>query len=276
MRKAIKNLLAPALLLVSSAVLTIGFQNCSQPLSADGTSSESSLGVLATPTPSKLPTATPTPGATPTPTPTPTPTATPVAVNITTSTNNVNLFALAGSPTQAVTVTVAIAAGVRIGSTSAAQPALTTGTFPAGSEIVLANAGDILGAGGSGGPSGTAGGSGGPAMTLNTPIIINNTGHIYGGGGGGGGGVPFLLPGGTGGNGCGSNFGTATAATSGESHSGYVYGYNGSGGNGGCWGQPGSDGAGAGGAAGPAIITNGVSLRWSGGNTAPALIGAIQ
>lgn len=199
------------------------------------------------------------------------PTIPTVDLNVTASTVNYNIFAAAGSPTEPVIVTLRISAGVTIGSASTSLPALKTGIFPFNSQIIIINAGDILGAGGLGKAAQEAGLPGGPALSLETPVSITNTGHIFGGGGGGGGGVNFLLAGGTGGNGCGSNFSTLASATIGYPNTGFVYGYNGNGGDGGCWGQPGGTSTGAGGAAGAAIITNGNSITWSEGNT-PALV----
>ncbi|GEM_PF-5790263 len=93
--------------------------------------------------------------------------------------------------------TVVIPSGVLIGSTSTATPALTVGTFPAGSSLLLINRGRIQGRGGSGGNGvnthgtiGSAGGAGGNALALTDMDVrvINADGEIWGGGGGGGGG----------------------------------------------------------------------------------------
>lgn len=189
---------------------------------------------------------------------------------------NLDLFTEAGSPTYPVQVNVTINAGVRVGSENPSFPALTTGALPAGSQVNLVNNGSILGAGGLGGAADSAGQAGGPAMSLSMSISITNNGQIFGGGGGGGGGLTFLIAGGTGGNGCGANFGTSITETKGSPGTGYVFGFNGGGGDGGCWGQPGNSSQGAGGSAGAAILLNGNSVNWISGNTPTQVLGPVQ
>jgi hypothetical protein len=87
-----------------------------------------------------------------------------------------------------------INSGVTVGASSAITPALTIGSFPAGSEIKVVNYGTIKGAGGVGGAGANYGGSaaagqqGGTAILTTVNVTIENNGQIYGGGGGGGGG----------------------------------------------------------------------------------------
>ena len=86
-----------------------------------------------------------------------------------------------------------------IGSTSVAEPALVTGSWPAGATVTLENRGFIVGKGGDGAsiPPTTVtassgdlvGQDGGTALSLDYPITLNNLGVIGGGGGGGGGAV---------------------------------------------------------------------------------------
>lgn len=123
----------------------------------------------------------------------------PSIININASAQNVNLWNLAGNPPCAISATVNIAAGVTIGSTSNASPALTTGPFASGSAITINNSGRIAGKGGDGGDDAghnltscpnKDGKAGGNAIDLQcSGVIINNTGTIGGGGGGGGAGA---------------------------------------------------------------------------------------
>ena len=229
--------------------------------------------------------------------------------------NNINLYTLAGSPGSAGAYNFTVPANCTVGSASTAQPALATGSWPAGSSITLTNNGTIVGKGGAGGAGGyvysypvgyydtegtyyqytnwaAAGGSsgtaGGVSISLSYPISIDTTnGFIYGGGGGGGGGSVFPASqsndyGGTGGAGAGPG-----AATGGST--GYYPGYNaGSGGTGGSYGAAGAVGnwspaygtsgsaPGAGGAAGNAITRNGHTVTWLGGNDSTHVKGAVQ
>jgi hypothetical protein len=115
-------------------------------------------------------------------------------IYITSSTNNLNLYSYVSSPTNPIRLLAHIDSGVTIGSSSAATPAFTVGSFPSGSEIKLVNYGTIKGAGGTGGAGANYGGSagsgqqGGTAILSATSITIENNGTIAGGGGGGGGG----------------------------------------------------------------------------------------
>jgi hypothetical protein len=115
-------------------------------------------------------------------------------IYITSSTNNLNLYSYVSSPTNPIRLLAHINTGVTIGSSSAATPAFTVGSFPSGSEIKLVNYGTIKGAGGTGGAGANYGGSagsgqqGGTAILSATSITIENNGTIAGGGGGGGGG----------------------------------------------------------------------------------------
>jgi hypothetical protein len=119
---------------------------------------------------------------------------------ISANTKNVNLFTLADSLYRQ-NIKFRVAAGVVVGSTSTAVPAMTVGNFPAGSVIDLfIEAGAyIVGAGGNGGPgyggSGSRGLPGGPAISGSANVTMNltNNGTIGGGGGGGAGGA--LWPG---------------------------------------------------------------------------------
>lgn len=105
---------------------------------------------------------------------------------------------------QPVCVVATVYPGVDISSTTAAQPAFTTGSLPAGSIFALVNNGNILGRGGNGGTatdpaSGQtgAGFDGGHAVNLTVDAVVQNNFNIYGGGGGGNAmafGLTFSLP----------------------------------------------------------------------------------
>jgi hypothetical protein len=105
---------------------------------------------------------------------------------------------------QPVCVVATVFPGVDISSTTAAQPAFTTGALPAGSIFALVNNGNILGRGGNGGTatdpaSGAtgAGFDGGNAVNLTVNAVVQNNFNIYGGGGGGNAmafGLSFQLP----------------------------------------------------------------------------------
>lgn len=125
-----------------------------------------------------------------------------IAIAITSTVTNVNLFALAGSPSAPNKYKFTINAGVIVGSSNPALPALDVGQFPAGTTIEIDNYGSIEGAGGYGGGYYSAGGAGGDGIKANYPnqtVTINNYSGalIYAGGGGGGSGGA----GGTGGTG---------------------------------------------------------------------------
>lgn len=125
-------------------------------------------------------------------------------------------------------ITFIINAGVVLGSTSTATPALTTGSWPSGTRLILVNRGRIQGMGGNGGNGGTDsitpncprtnGTPGGPALEATFPISVDNSlGQIWSGGGGGGGGVEgdscCSGGGGGGGGGAGSSAGTGGTTT---------------------------------------------------------------
>ena len=116
-------------------------------------------------------------------------------ITISASTTNVNLFTLAGSPGTAGNYEFTVNSGVILTGSTTATPAMTTGTFPAGSGLWLVNNGIIAGAGGVGGAGGSGastggalGNPGGPALNMAYPLTITNNGVIEGGGGAGGGG----------------------------------------------------------------------------------------
>jgi hypothetical protein len=110
-----------------------------------------------------------------------------------------------------VRVELTINPGIYVGSSSTATPALDTGIFPSGSEILITNNGTIIGRGGNGGAGGSAygagitagaaGGAGGPALKATSSCAVINNGTIAGGGGGGGGGGAEVASGETNDNG---------------------------------------------------------------------------
>src|SRR3989344_1373302 len=235
---------------------------------------------------------------------------------ISSDTSNVNLYVLAGSPSTAGTYTVTINSGITVGSASAGTAALVSGTWPAGSTVLLINNGNIYGRGGDGGAGGSsssipcgvfcsqypagaggAGGAGGPAMSLSYNITINNTsGNIFGGGGGGGGGTGQNGAGGNGGGGgqgsmnsSGGGGGGGTNESGGSGSGGTTSGpgapgsgggqfFHGPGGTGGAWASAGAtpSGGASGGAAGGAIQLNGKTVTFLGGNDATHVKGAVQ
>jgi hypothetical protein len=107
---------------------------------------------------------------------------------------NLNLYSYAGSPTTPLRLIAIINSGITINSGSTASPSLTISGFPSGSQVKLVNWGAIKGAGGNGGNgadyggSAGSGGNGGTAVSVASPITIENRGTIAGGGGGAGGG----------------------------------------------------------------------------------------
>ena len=113
---------------------------------------------------------------------------------------------------------VTVSSGVVLGSISGAVPALVVdSSFTSGTTINLVNNGFIVGRGGSGSASaGATAEAGGPALRVDWPTFITNSGTIGGGGGGGGNGAGTLCDGfvyavstraggGGGGGGAGSN-----------------------------------------------------------------------
>lgn len=238
-----------------------------------------------------------------------------IARLISANASDVNMAALFGNPVAAGTYVLTINSGVRVTASSTATAALTTGTFPAGSTVKIVNNGYIIGAGGAGGSSpttiatGGAGGAGGPALWLSTSVSLDNTnGAIYGGGGGGGSGgngsagIMGIRRGGGGGGGAGEpggaggaggNLGTIGSTVGGAGGATlYMFAegslpWGGAGGAGGNYGQPGASGAqgnstlawsygGTGGAAGSAILKNGNTITWLGGNNTSQVKGAVQ
>lgn len=164
-------------------------------------------------------------------------------------------------------------ATIRRGSTRfLGASAIRTGSFFAGSTLLVVNRGTIQGYGGRGGMGAPTGGSassgevGGDAFTSQWPCLLVNSGLIAGGGGGGGGGDDVGavagggggggsgLPGGFGGAGGGSG---AVAGLDGNPFGGGLGGAGGvAGGAGGGLGQAGTSSTAAGGAAGYAIRSN--------------------
>jgi hypothetical protein len=114
------------------------------------------------------------------------------------SQNNINLRTLYTNQTgdsSSVATSVIFNINGNIGSTSTATAAMSTGTWAAGSEIVvnIATGVYVVGAGGNSGfdnvyPGGGAQG-GGNAISLSFNVTINNLGTIGGGGGSGGSGI---------------------------------------------------------------------------------------
>lgn len=216
-------------------------------------------------------------------------------ISIDADANNVNLRdlynATLGDPgTTPVSVEFRVESLVIVGSTSSANPAMQTGDWPAGSNLVLRNLSRIAGAGGGGAftPAIGQGNGGGGGIGLQVDFalsLVNGAGSVWGGGGGGGtggqlvdseGGEPVFYPGGAGGGGAGRNpggggagqngagdgeDGTETAGGAGGNGATRPQGNSGGrGGSGGAPGEPGQGGTdstttagGAGGAAGVSI-----------------------
>ncbi len=218
---------------------------------------------------------------------------------VSTSANNLNLYTIAGSPTNAGAYTVTINPNVTVGSANISTAALVSGNWPAGTSVKLVNYGTIQGAGGLGGhgggqqaTGGSPGGAGGDALSLSSNVTIDNTsGFIYGGGGGGGGGAnPCGTNGGGGGGGGGAgtvvggiqggggdgagNGSPGTASAGGAGGAGVCGGSGGNGGNPGVAGAAGYNNAG--GAAGKAIVLNGKTVTWLGGNDSTHVKGLVQ
>lgn len=102
----------------------------------------------------------------------------------------IDLRALAVSAgwNQSELVVATIGNGVKVGSNTAATPAMSiSGSFPNG--VRLINNGSILGMGGKGGDTLQAGEAGGTALSVSTLATVQNNGVIAGGGGGGGAGL---------------------------------------------------------------------------------------
>ena len=111
---------------------------------------------------------------------------------------NVNLWNLiteryGSAALSGTSFSITIASGAKIGSTSPALYALTTGTgWPAASGLVVYNYGYIAGCGGNGGGLSEVGQDGGDAFIATRDFtLINAAGGVIAGGGGGGGGSTF-------------------------------------------------------------------------------------
>ena len=231
-------------------------------------------------------------------------------LTIAADTANYNIATTIGKPPSSKKIRVTINSGVTVYSTSVSQPALDTGTLPAGSTVIVINNGSIIGSGGKGGTgpirpnscsAGTPGSSGGNAVNVQVPVTVDNTnGYIFGGGGGGGGASPYIYdqdnaPGGGGGagllggpGGSGNPDGTSGGTTGGAGgaypptyYCPWMYG-----GGGGEYGMPGKVAISSfchicwphsnGGAAGKAVKLNGNSITWLGGNDATRVKGAVN
>lgn len=166
----------------------------------------------------------------------------PAPIHISANTYNVNLYTLAGSPSCPVIDTFIVDPGVSVGSNTlnasgVPTPAMTTGIFPSGSQIVIINKGTIEGRGGDGGDKtgygnyfgGCAGiGDGHPGgdaiFVSGSNVKIINQGVIGGGGGGGGAGSDLsvtlcttsIRPGSCGGGGAGIDPGQSGVTTGGS------------------------------------------------------------
>lgn len=175
---------------------------------------------------------------------------------------------IGGSPSEQVRFI--IVEGITVGSTSTSTPAMRTGSWPAGLDLILENRGRIQGKGGGGGNAGLSvenGSPGGDALLVERSLQIENEGvgflgQIWAGGGGGGGALALLSGNpdldGAGGGGGGSGF------NGGNGGNGYPNGTNGqpgtsdSGGVGGTWlGNSGGDGGGPGLIGGPSSFGGG-------------------
>lgn len=114
-------------------------------------------------------------------------------------------------------ITFQVLPGVTIGSLSVLDPAIRTGSWPAGVTLKLVNQGRIQGRAGYGGASGYTvpidarnGQGGGPALFAEYTLFVDNAlGEIFGGAGGGGCGA-ILLQGGVGGSPGGGGAGAGT------------------------------------------------------------------
>lgn len=234
-------------------------------------------------------------------------------ITIAANVSNFNIItALGYVPGAPITITLVVNAAVVVSSASTAQAAMDLTGLPTGSIINLTNNGYILGRGGNGGnggygTAGTAGGSGGTAiscMSGTTLNITNASGNVWGGGGGGGGGGADReliggefeqFGGGGGGGGAGVSSGGSggaapfyegddgSAGTGGSAGAGGAGGTNFvQGGAGGAYGAAGTAGTtawkvgGAGGAAGYYVRSNGATISWVSGGTAPNVKGSAD
>jgi hypothetical protein len=151
-----------------------------------------------------------------------------------------------------------VQAGVKVGATSTAGPALRTGTWPTGVALTLENRGRIQGKGGAPGvgvafSDGAPGSTGGDALLAEYVTTVNNLSQIWAGAGGGGAGGSQNgtdRVGGDGGGGCGFDPVTNSSTEAGGSGLPGNCALGICGGRGGDGGGPGLDGA-AGGASDP-------------------------
>jgi hypothetical protein len=219
----------------------------------------------------------------------------PPSIVIAVNSNRFDMFTAAGSPTTPTVATFIINSGIYVygGFTGDANGGslYMSATFPAGSQISINNNGSIVAAGGAGGAPGVgtgvghAGTAGGPAISLLNDVTIDNTyGNIFGGGDGGYGGDGAHLNaftyggnaaedefGGQGGGGIGipavdgatSSAPGPGSAGSCDSYQGLVCGAHGNPGN--WWGN-----------SGPAIILNGHTVTWLGGNNGSQVQGTVS
>lgn len=126
-------------------------------------------------------------------------------VNITGTVLNFNLAAAVGNPTYPCDVTCTISSSGLVGSQNPGIPAFAFGQFPAGSNLIVQNNGQILGAPGAGAAYPNTGSPGGAAIYANYPgqamVWYHNSGSLVAGGGGGGGSGGIGGTGGQGGQG---------------------------------------------------------------------------
>lgn len=182
------------------------------------------------------------------------------------------------TPVSGDEVRLIINAGVNVGSSSTASPAVTVGTWPAGVILTLECNGNIYGRGGDGGdahhpPIAAAqpGGAGGTSLYTRTAITLEGTGSIRapGGGGGGGGGItPFGGDGGGGGGGRGKGNSAGGAAPTGPGLPG-APGTTAGAGAGGLNAAPGSGGTQSGGNGGDWATAGQAGIVGAGGSGAP-------
>lgn len=227
-----------------------------------------------------------------------------VNLTISADTMEYNLFTAAGSPIVDTIVNLTIngtggavsGAGGKIvvGSTNSLYPGLVVSGFTTGSTINIINNGYIVGHGGAGGEGGeitwSNGGNGGAAISLGNNVNIDNTnGYIYGGGGGGGSNTTYDFDYANGGGGQGYFGGTVTSYNGNTAGIFTAIGNRGTygaievyySGYGGSWGSAGTNGSfddngTVAGSGGNAIILNGKSVTWLGGNNGSQVKGAVS
>lgn len=160
----------------------------------------------------------------------------------------------------------------QLGAPDTTTAAFDTGSFPAGSTLLLTNRSTVSGHGGAGGAgsmsgAATAGGAGGWAMDLRLDTALLNFGTIAGGGGGGGGGQGNGTQAGGGGGGGSGNLAGSGGAAGGGGATGGSPGGTSTGGLGGA----GANAGGAGGAAGTAGSAGSGASGGAGGALGPAI-----